>query len=305
MNGKFWIPQKQSDLSAQTVQVIKKVLDKIPQLPVSVHKIIEMAADMDIGAKELAEVAQTDPVLSSKILTRVNSSYYGLNNRIDDLRVAIVLIGFNAVRNIALQNRFFELLKVSDDNFYDREKLWIHSYLVSVCAEHFVKENDVKRMGVVMTLGVLHDIGKFAMFAIASMMKAHNIQFQKENENSSKEFHLKLEEKFIGVNHTIIGSMLASKWNLSDKICAVLEYHHYPSFFGIKEIPQQYLDDIALICISDLIVNRFLGENHLLPVPHKIFFEIAGISSSIDTIIKGDLLKKLETADQFARNLSK
>ena len=86
----LWLPKSRENLSPEAVRIIRKALDKIPQLPVSVQKIIEMATDMDIGAKELAEVALTDPVLSSKILTMVNSAYYGINRRIDDLRVAIV-----------------------------------------------------------------------------------------------------------------------------------------------------------------------------------------------------------------------
>ena len=90
-----WSPQKRENLNTETMHIIRKVLDQTPQLPVSVQKIIHMATDMDIGAKELAEVALTDPVLLSKILTLVNSAYYGINRRIDDLRVSTVLIGFN------------------------------------------------------------------------------------------------------------------------------------------------------------------------------------------------------------------
>ena len=106
-----WSPQKRENINAETIRIIRKVLNKIPQLPVSVQKIIEMSTNMDIGAKELAEVATTDPVLSSKILTMVNSAYYGLNRKIDKIRVAIVLLGFDAIRSIAIQNRFLQSIK--------------------------------------------------------------------------------------------------------------------------------------------------------------------------------------------------
>ena len=82
-----------------------------------------MASDMDIGAKELAEVALTDPVLSSKILRLVNSSYYSLNRRIDDLKIVIVLIGFNAVQNIAIQGRFLKAFEKFEGDIYNRESL--------------------------------------------------------------------------------------------------------------------------------------------------------------------------------------
>ena len=256
-----WIPRTRKDLNPETIKLVNKVIDKIPQLPVSVQKIIEMASDMDIGARELAEVALTDPVLSSNILTLVNSSYYGLNRRIDDLRVAIVLIGFNAVKNIAIQSRFLGLLQKDDDDLYDREKLWAHSYLVSICAETFIHDDNPKRMGILMTLGILHDIGKFAFYAISKMMKEKGVKSLYHDDISSGMHLLKREERFLGVNHTIIGGMLARKWNLSERISSVLEYHHFPSFFGINEIPAEYLEDISAICIADLIVNHFTEEN--------------------------------------------
>jgi len=107
-------PKSLGDLSPETIKIIENVLEKIHQLPISIRKIIEMASDMDIRAKELTEVALTDPVFSSKILTLINSAYYGLNRRIDDLRVVIVLIDFNAVHNIAIQNRFLKIFETGE-----------------------------------------------------------------------------------------------------------------------------------------------------------------------------------------------
>jgi len=304
MSKIVWTPKSLDDLSPETIKIIENVLEKIPKLPVSVQKIVEMASDMDIGAKELAEVALTDPVLSSKILTLVNSAYYGLNRRIDDLRVAIVLIGFTAVRNIAIQDRFLKIFEASDDDFYDREMLWVHSYLVSVCAETFVKDDDPKRMGILMTLGILHDIGKFALYFIGKMMKKKGVKLPVYNDLATEVHLLKREEHFLGVNHTIIGGMLARKWNLSDRICTVLEYHHYPSFFGFNEVPSEYLEDITVICLADLVVNRFMGENTQLPVPHPIFFDVIGQKPPLENLLTDGLKSKLSKAREFVNSLT-
>ena len=61
-----WIPRTRQTLDPETIRIMRKVLNAIPPLPISVMKVIEMATDMDIGAKELAEVALTDPALTSK-----------------------------------------------------------------------------------------------------------------------------------------------------------------------------------------------------------------------------------------------
>ena len=98
-----WVPLRYADLSQDRLKAIGGVLDTIPALPVSVQEIIQLAADTACGAKEIAEVAASDPVLVSNILMTVNSSYYSLSRKIDNLRLAIVLLGFEEVRNIAIQ----------------------------------------------------------------------------------------------------------------------------------------------------------------------------------------------------------
>jgi len=300
----LWLPKSRENLNPETVRIIKKVLDKIPQLPVSVQKIIEMTSYIDIGAKELAEVALTDPVLSSKIITLVNSAYYGLNRRIDDLRVAIVLIGFNAVQNIAIQNRFLQILESYDDSLYDREKLWVHSYLVSICAESFISDDNPQRMGILMTMGILHDIGKFALYEIGKMMKKKGIKIPSLDDIPSDTHLLKKEEIFFGVNHSTISGILASKWNLSERISTVLEYHHYPSFFAIHKVPPKYLEDIIVICLADLVVNRFMGEGIQLPEPHHTFFDVLGLKPPIENLLTDELISKLLKAREFVHSLA-
>jgi HD-like signal output (HDOD) protein len=299
MPESLWIPKKRRDLNHATLKIINKVLDRIPPLPVSVKKIIDMASDMDIGAKELAEVALTDPVLSSKILRLVNSAYYSLNHRIDDLKIAIVLIGFNAVQNIAIQGRFMQAFSKSGGEIYNHENLWIHSYLVSVCTELVFGSDNPRKMGILMTLGILHDIGKFALNGIGEMMREKGYEFSRIDNIDSTNPVLNTEESILGVNHSIIGGMLTNKWNLSDRICTVVEYHHFPSYYGIKEIPAEYLEEISAICISDILVNNFLDSTAKIPTPHRVFFEILGIKPQIDNLLTDELKLKLLRAKEF------
>jgi HD-like signal output (HDOD) protein len=264
-----------------------------------------MAADMDIGAKELAEVALTDPVLSSKILTMVNSAFYSLNRKIDDLRVAIVLIGFNAVRNLAIQDRFLQILGTEDDtSLYDRDRLWLHSYLVSVCAESFVKNDDPRRSGILMTQGILHDIGKFALYVMSTLMRKKGMRLVYADGDGTPMNLLKKEERIFGVNHTVIGGMLGVKWNLSERVCAALEFHHHPSFFDISEIPPTSLEDVCIISVADCVVNKFLREPVDIPEPQRPFKDVLGLKGSLDSLLTDALKKKLAKAKEFVGSLA-
>ena len=304
-DGDVWVPLRPDDIPPDTKKVISAVIDKTPDMPLSVHQIIEKASNNETDLEELVELISSDPVLVSSILKVVNSSYYGLSHKTDNLHLAVVLLGFKEVRSIAMKGYFTHTLgkgKVIEG--YDTRQLWEHSYLVSICTEIFTDENEPQRRGVFLTLGLLHDIGKFALYHIAFQLKKRGIKPKGLEDNPKSQYILEKEERLFRVNHNIIGGMLARKWNLSERLISALECHHHPSFFGRTEIPSEYEEDISIICISDLIVRKF-SENRLnLPEPHHHFFEILGFEPPLDNILNPELQGKLEQAREFVKRLT-
>ena len=296
----IWVPLRPNEVPSETMKMVKTVVGQIPELPHSAHKIIEMVSKEESVLQELVEQISSDPVLVSNILKEVNSSFYGLKRKIDDLQLAVVLLGFNEVKNIAIRSCVTQSLgKGNVLEGFDTKNLWEHSYLVSVCAGTFSSEDDPQSRGTLLTLGLLHDIGKFALHMIAMVMKKRGIKPDIIGNKPQSMYILEKEEKLYGVNHNIVGGLLAKKWNLSERFISVLECHHYPSFFGISEIPEEYKEEVTAICISDLIVNMFISGKSSLPKPHKLFFEFLGINPSLEGIITDELAEKLENARKF------
>ncbi len=94
---------------------------------------------------------------------------------------------------------------------------------------------------------------------------------------------LEKEERLFKVNHAIVGSILARKWNLPEQICNVLEYHHYPNTFPFEEIPENLREDVSILNIADYGVNIIM-ESSQYGIPSEECFHAAGISSSNDAI---------------------
>lgn len=300
---RIWVPRRRCDLKPERVKLIRNVLNRIPQLPSSVRKIIELTTRMDVDSKQIADVVSSDPALVSKILMMVNSSYYGLNRKIDNLRLAIVLLGFNEIRNLAIKSGFFQTLGEMSGGMYDPRDLWMHSYLVSIFSEAFADEDEPQRAGVLVTLGMLHDIGKFALHLIGMAMDAKGVR-PPDVELPPDAYLMEREERRFGVNHAIIGGMLAEKWNLSERITSVLEYHHHPSFFGVNEIPSEFEEDVTIICLSDLVVNRIENRERRLNEPHPVFFSLLGLEPPLDNLITPELRDQLDRAKAFVNELA-
>jgi HD-like signal output (HDOD) protein len=178
------------------------------------------------------------------------------------------------------------------------QELWEHSYLVSVCAESLAGEDDQRRRGILLTLGLLHDIGKFVLYDMASLMRERKIVLA-SGTPGNEQFLLAREEHLFGVNHTVVGRLLAEKWNLSDRFAAVLQHHHSPSFYGISELPGEFIDEITTICIADLLVHRFHGAENTLPAPHPHFFALFGTSQSLEGLLTEERLAVLDRAHDF------
>ncbi|MBN1290907.1 MAG: HDOD domain-containing protein [Candidatus Latescibacteria bacterium] len=294
-----WKPVRADNIDREIVSRYHEILEYLPALPGHVFELLTSISDSESSSKNIADITSSDPVLASKILKIVNSAYYSLPDKIDNLQLAIVLLGYEEVRNIALRCSVHNIIGTGGDfKGYDVRHLWKHSFLVSVCSGLLEKKHDLDREGVLLTLGLLHDIGKYVLFNAAIIMRKKGMKIGDISNDSARSYMLKHEEEMFGVNHAVMGSMIAKKWGLSERLYTVLEYHHYPSFFGLETIPEKYVRDVAVVSISDYIINILTGKNQL-PMPSQVFFDILGLEPIKGNVISDGLRNKLEKAQDM------
>ena len=81
---------------------VADALAGIPALPVAVAKVLEETGRDDPDAKVISRAIETDAGLAAKMLSLVNSPYYGLNGAVTSLNQAVMIVGMRQVRNVAL-----------------------------------------------------------------------------------------------------------------------------------------------------------------------------------------------------------
>ena len=86
---------------ADLIRIIGKIED-LPTLPRTVLKITELVNNPKSSARDLSRIITDDQVLTARLLRLVNSSFYGFPQRISTVTGAIVLLGFDAIRNLLL-----------------------------------------------------------------------------------------------------------------------------------------------------------------------------------------------------------
>jgi len=207
---------------------LNRYIDTMPSLSITVSKILEVTKNPRVTAKDLNKVISLDPVLVGKVLKLVNSAYYSLPNKVTSLVNAIIMLGINTIKNLALSTAVLGNMKKKDRfKSLNVDGFWRHSIGVGVASKLIAVKIGIpaNRREEYFIGGLLHDIGKIPLneiFPDEYLKVIRTADFKKEE-------LIKLEEEMIGITHTEVGKLIAKKWNLTDETFECIMYHHDPS----------------------------------------------------------------------------
>jgi putative nucleotidyltransferase with HDIG domain len=200
------------------------MVDKIPTFKQSVYKILALTSSPDCSAKELVHVIEHDPILTIKVLKLVNSAYFGLTREVTSVNHAVVYVGMNTIKNVAISVATTGALPKSNEAGLNMNEFWAHSLAVGVIAKLLSENKGIKptEQTNYFVSGLLHDIGKvvFAYFIPE--------EYQKVLEKTKQEgipLHL-AEQQILGFDHSKIGAMVAEKWQLPAELIHSIKSHH-------------------------------------------------------------------------------
>lgn len=221
-------------------------VDSMPAFPKSVHKILTLTRDVACAPKDLVHVIEKDPVVTVKVLRVVNSAYYGLSRQITSIDQAVVFLGFNAIKNLALSIAAIGMLPDSPMAGFDGQRYLFHSLTCASMARQLAQRLPQADPQDCFIAGLLHDFGKVV---VAQFMP---VEFRRSVELSlwrDISLHEALQE-VVGVDHAAIGAMLACKWHFADDLVQTIAHLHHP---------EQYdTDMMACVCAGNQ-VSKYMG----------------------------------------------
>jgi len=199
------------------------MVDKMPPFPKSVHRIIELSADINCAPKDLVQVIEHDPVITMKLLKLVNSAFFSLARSIASVRHALVYMGLNTVKNLALSIATVDSLPRKNIECFNTHAFLLHSLTTASIAQHLAKKFDVESDATdVFVAALLHDFGKAVLAQFETELFAQAV-----NESVINEEPLHVAElRIIGADHAQIGGLLAEKWELPKELVHCIKEHH-------------------------------------------------------------------------------
>jgi putative nucleotidyltransferase with HDIG domain len=200
-------------------------LKNLQTQPAVVAKITQMMQNPVTNADELGKAIMADQVLTSTILKLVNSAFYGFPGKIGSISHAIVLLGFATVKNIVITASVLEMFKTSaDSERFNAQELWKHSLACGITAQCLAQMTGHGQKEECFVAGLLHDIGKVALFQLAPDDFMRVIECAEK----TKSLFYDSEHKLISINHQEIGGILMEQWRLPPRIQKAVALHHSP-----------------------------------------------------------------------------
>ncbi len=208
--------------------IIDKVLKcpRLPSLPTIAVEVIELCRTSDINIKQIATTISNDPALSSKILKTVNSSYYGLSQSVSTISHALVILGLNSVKTLALGFSLVSNFKGDKDSEFDMMEFWKRSLFGAVGARTIAQKAGLIEHEEAFLGGLFSDLGVMAM--VQTIGKSDGYIGLIGEAGDDNNLLIKLERQRFGTTHTEVGAQLAEKWKLPPILVAPIQYHEFP-----------------------------------------------------------------------------
>jgi len=233
-------------LNKLVVLANKSEISSIRNVVTGILNIIE---DPNSTAKDLKEIIEIDPPLTAKLLRLANSAFYSPRNEIHEIQQAIIWVGYDAIKELALSQKVCNIFQNDTPlGDYSRISLWRHSVEVALLAKMIYRREFGERGDSVYAAGLLHDIG------IIIEDQFYHDQFKEILDKACREEKNvpESEHQIFGFDHTVVGKSLVDNWRIPRNLAAAIENHHNP---------EMVQENFAKITHAVYIADAYCQEN--------------------------------------------
>ena len=196
---------------------------KIKTLPHIITRLAQLINDENSTLQDFEEVIRLDPALVARLLTLVNSSYFGLIRKVDSISRAVVLLGMKNLHNIAITDALQNMLRShSGITKFSPQRLWLHSAASGICCKMIAERIFAINGDDAYLCGILHDIG---LIVIMEADSEAFLQLIGQLEPGGPSV-VALEQQLLQTDHSEIGYILSQDWHLPEAISDAIRDHH-------------------------------------------------------------------------------
>jgi putative nucleotidyltransferase with HDIG domain len=213
----------------------------LPSRPGVYMELNQVLADPDWQPHQVSAVIERDVAMSAKVLQLANSALFGLTSTVTSVRDAVMYLGVDTIRSLALTAEAFGKVAPRGSAEFSLDAFQAHAMLVARITASILPAGRTQQEAV--TAALLHDIGKLVLVSDGgrrwAQLPDHHVPI-----------HV-VEEETDGVTHAHVGAHLLSLWGLPDGIVEAVAHHHDPS-----DVDGLAFDGVAAVHIANGLANE-------------------------------------------------
>ncbi len=273
------------------IELKKIIMDTktLPTLPGVINKLNTLSNDDKSSVQEMARIVSADQVLSARILRLANSPSYGFY-RVSTISNAMILLGVNVVKSLALSSSIFEIMEKNSLG------LWEHSLGAATAAGIIARKLGIPEVEEITTAGLLHDIGK----VIIGLKCAEQMPEIRRVIKLDELYVSEAEKKVLDTDHAEVGGWLSKSWFLPEKLSEPIACHHNLA------ASEDHRVKTSVVHLADVLIKASgfgdSGDNYV-PNIQQIAWETLKLDDSLLREIVIELEDKLVEVKNFSLEL--
>jgi putative nucleotidyltransferase with HDIG domain len=223
-----------------------EALEAFPVLVESRNRLMSLFEQGDPSTADVVAAVEADVALAIAVLRLANRVDGRTRGNVDSAVKAVEVLSPQAVHAIAGRARTFD--------FFDRTTVWqgiperfrLHAVATQRAADRLGQELGYEHRDRLMVTSLLHDIGKLVL-----VHAYPGYPRQVHGDARTPEERIQRERRELGVDHALVGGVLARRWALPNSIASVIERHHSSDCDG----------EAAIIRLADMLAHYALGAS--------------------------------------------
>jgi putative nucleotidyltransferase with HDIG domain len=221
-----------------------EALEAFPMLVESRNRVMALFEVGEPPTSALVAAVEADVALAVAVLRLANQVDGSARGQVESAVEAVEVLSAPTVHAIASRARTFD--------FFERSAVWrgiperfrLHGVATQRASDRLARELGYEARDRLMISALLHDVGKLVLVHAypGSPRQTHG-------EARTPEERLQRERHELGVDHAVVGGVLARRWGLPKSLASVIERHHADDCDG----------EAAIVRLADMLAHYVLG----------------------------------------------
>jgi len=222
-----------------------EALEAFPALAESRNRLLRLVNADRVSPADVVATVESDIALVISVMRLANQIDGPCHGRVESIVKAVEILSPESVQALASRARTFD--------FFERSSLWdaaperfrLHGVATQRAADRLAQEAGYEHRDRLMVTALLHDIGKLVL---THAYPGYPAQVHGDAKTPEERTHR--ERRELGVDHALVGGVLARRWGMPSVVASAIERHHSEDVTG----------EAAFVRLADMLAHYAQGD---------------------------------------------